>query len=55
MPSGIYRVADAVIDIAPGITLSTEYALAAGLIALSTILYEWVDEIGGETNYTGSR
>ncbi|MCE4617290.1 MAG: SPOUT family RNA methylase [Desulfurococcales archaeon] len=55
IPSGIYRVADAVIDIAPGITLSTEYALAAGLIAISTILYEWVDEIGGESDHTGSR
>ncbi len=39
IPQGIYRYADLVVDIAPGITLSTDYAAAAGLIALATVLY----------------
>ncbi len=39
IPVGIYRYADLVVDIAPGITLSTDYAAAAGLIALATVLY----------------
>jgi len=39
IPLGLYRYADLVIDIAPGITLSTDYAAAAGLIALITVLY----------------
>ncbi len=39
IPVGIYRFADLVVDIAPGITLSTDYAAAAGLIALATALY----------------
>ncbi len=39
IPIGVYRYADLVIDIAPGITLSTDYAAAAGLIALLTTIY----------------
>ncbi len=39
IPLGVYRYADLVVDIAPGITLSTDYAAAAGLIALATVLY----------------
>lgn len=39
IPLGIYRYADFVIDIAPGITISTDYAASAGLIALATVLY----------------
>lgn len=44
IPLGIYRFADLVIDIAPGITLSTDYAAAAGLIALATVLYNLFGE-----------
>lgn len=39
IPVGVYRYADLVVDIAPGITLSTDYAAAAGLIALATVIY----------------
>lgn len=39
IPIGVYRFADMVLDIAPGITLSTDYAASAGLIALATVLY----------------
>ncbi len=39
IPPGIYRYADLVVDLAPGITLSTDYAVAAGLIAVSTVIY----------------
>ena len=44
IPLGIYRFADLVVDIAPGITLSTDYAAAAGLIALATVLYNLFGE-----------
>ncbi len=44
IPLGIYRFADLVVDIAPGITLSTDYAAAAGLIALGTVLYDYINE-----------
>ncbi len=47
IPLGIYRFADLVVDIAPGITLSTDYAAAAGLIALATVLYNRLDKIEG--------
>jgi len=40
IPEGVYRFADLVLDIAPGITLSTEYAAAAGLTALATVLHD---------------
>ncbi len=46
VPLGIYRYADLVIDIAPGITLSTEYAAASALIALATVLHEKLGEEG---------
>jgi len=39
IPTGIYKHADLVIDIAPGVTISTDYAAAAGLIALTTAIY----------------
>lgn len=39
IPLGIYRHADLVVDIAPGVTLSTEYAAASALIALATVLH----------------
>ncbi|AEM39140.1 THUMP domain-containing protein [Pyrolobus fumarii 1A] len=40
IPLGIYRFADLVIDIAPGITLSTDYAAAAALIAIGTVVHD---------------
>ncbi len=44
IPLGVYRYANFVIDIAPGLTLSTEYAAAAALIALATVLHEKLGE-----------
>ncbi len=52
IPPGVYRYADLVLDIVPGITLSTDYAAAAGLIALATVLYNWLDN--NESRDTGS-
>ncbi len=40
VPLGVYRFADLVVDIAPGITLSTEYAVSSALIAIGTVLHE---------------
>lgn len=40
IPEGIYRLADLVLDIAPGITLSTEYAAASALIAIGSIIHD---------------
>ncbi len=40
IPEGVYRFADLVLDIAPGITISTDYAAASALVALGTILHE---------------
>lgn len=45
IPLGVYRYADLVIDIAPGITLSTEYAASSALIAIGTLLHEYLGEI----------
>jgi tRNA acetyltransferase TAN1 len=45
IPIGIYRLASRVIDIAPGITLSTEFAVVSGLIAIMTTVYDWVEDI----------
>jgi len=44
IPLGVYRYADLVIDIAPGITLSTEYAASSALIAIGTLLHEYLGE-----------
>ncbi len=51
IPQGIYRFADLVVDIAPGITLSTEYAAAAALIAIASILHDSLaSDLEGDTN-----
>jgi tRNA acetyltransferase TAN1 len=52
IPLGVYRFADLVVDIAPGITLSTEYAVAAALIAFGTVLHERLGDLGegGDTS-----
>ncbi len=55
IPVGVYRYADLVLDIAPGITLSTDYAAAAGLIALATVLYDEYRSINNESHNTCSR
>ena len=48
IPQGVYRFADLVVDIAPGITLSTEYAAAAALVAIGTVLHDKLgNEVGG--------
>lgn len=53
VPLGIYRHADLVVDIAPGITLSTDYAAASALIALATVLHEKLSELQNEGEDTG--
>jgi len=40
VPTGLFRYASYVLDIAPGIVISTDYALASALIALTTVLHE---------------
>lgn len=54
IPVGVYRYADLVVDIAPGITLSTDYAAAAGLIALATAIYNKIEEGQHESTDPGS-
>ncbi|MEM1878576.1 MAG: SPOUT family RNA methylase [Desulfurococcaceae archaeon] len=39
VPTGIFRYANFVLDVAPGVVISTDYALASALIALATMLY----------------
>ncbi len=52
IPEGVYRFADLVLDIAPGITLSTEYAAAAGLTALATVLHDRLASEAGSEDST---
>lgn len=40
VPTGLFRFADYVVDLAPGIVISTEYALSSALIAIATIMHE---------------
>jgi tRNA acetyltransferase TAN1 len=46
VPTGVFRYADFVVDVAPGIVISTEYALSSALVALATIVHEKL--AGGE-------
>ncbi|MGC8983176.1 MAG: SPOUT family RNA methylase [Desulfurococcaceae archaeon] len=48
VPLGLFRYAKHVLDVAPGIVISTEYALASALIAIATILHEALAEAGAE-------
>ncbi|MCE4604670.1 MAG: SPOUT family RNA methylase [Aeropyrum sp.] len=48
IPLGVYRFADIVVDLAPGITLSTDYAAAAALTAIATLLYERASRLDEE-------
>lgn len=54
IPLGIYRYADLVVDVAPGLTLSTEYAAAAALIALATVLHDRLGELVEESPSSAS-
>ncbi|HDH07165.1 MAG TPA: RNA-binding protein, partial [Thermoproteales archaeon] len=38
LPTGIFRFSDVTIDIAPSVTLSTEYAAISSIIALISVL-----------------
>jgi len=40
IPTGVFRFATMVLDVAPGIVISTDYALASALIALSTVVHD---------------
>ncbi len=40
VPTGLFRYADLVIDLAPGITISTDHALTSAIIGLITVLEE---------------
>ncbi|MEM4483884.1 MAG: SPOUT family RNA methylase [Candidatus Methanomethylicia archaeon] len=40
IPTGLFRFANYVLDIAPGIVISTDYALASAITAITTILHE---------------
>jgi len=54
IPEGVYRFADLVLDIAPGITLSTEYAAASALIAIASVIHDYLaeeeEQEAGKTN-----
>ena len=39
-PMSLFRFANYVVDVAPGVVISADYALASALIALSTVLHE---------------
>ena len=45
IPLGVYRHADLVVDIAPGITLSTDYAAASALMAIATVVHDRMGEL----------
>lgn len=54
IPLGVYSHADLVIDLAPGITISTDYAAASALIAIATVLHDrLVEEEAGGTGVRG--
>ncbi len=42
IPEGVYRFADLVLDVAPGITLSTEYAASSALIAIASVIHDYL-------------
>ncbi|ABM80293.1 SPOUT family RNA methylase [Hyperthermus butylicus] len=41
IPEGVYRFANLVLDFAPGVTLSTEYAAAAAVIAVVSVVHDY--------------
>ena len=40
IPSGLFRYADFVLDVAPGVVISTDLALTSGLIAIGTAVHD---------------
>jgi len=40
IPKGIFRIADMVLDICPGVTISTDFAAASAIMTLHTIIQE---------------
>mgnify|MGYP001772537361 CR=1 FL=1 len=40
VPPSLFRYADYVLDVAPGIVISTDYALASALVAIATVIHE---------------
>ncbi len=55
IPPGVYRHADLVVDIAPGVTISTDYAAASALIAIATVLHDKLGEGLEDTGDTSRR
>lgn len=40
VPTGLFRYANYVVDLVPGVVISTEYALASALVALANVVHE---------------
>ena len=55
VPKGLFRFADFVIDVAPGMTLSTDQVIPAAIGSLITILYGEGDSNGEDSINTGGR
>ncbi|RLF14313.1 MAG: hypothetical protein DRJ97_06500, partial [Thermoprotei archaeon] len=47
IPSGVYRFADLVVDICPGVTIATDLAAASALIAAATAIEDLLLRRGG--------
>jgi len=48
IPKGIFRFADFIVDLCPGVTLSTEYAASSALIGLAFALEDHLARLGKE-------
>jgi len=48
VPTGVFRFASFVLDVAPGVVISTDYALASALIAMATAVHERLRQEVGE-------
>ncbi len=42
IPSGVFRFADLVVDLCPGVTIATDLAAASALIAIASAVEEWL-------------
>ena len=45
IPKGLFRFADLIVDLCPGITLSTEYAASSALIGISFALHNLMEQL----------
>ena len=45
IPTGIYRFANLVVDLCPGVTIATDSAISSAMIALSFSLQENLDRL----------